>query len=70
MPRPEAPCKNCSDRDFGCHERCETYQKFKKERFNYNLQVAKSKGYNVFFQNENGTDSEPNRNGKHRKNSE
>lgn len=26
----EYPCKDCSDRQLGCHDKCEEYQKAKK----------------------------------------
>lgn len=26
----EAPCRNCTDRYLGCHDRCPKYQKYKK----------------------------------------
>jgi len=29
--KPQASCKNCTKRKVGCHDRCEEYQKFKKE---------------------------------------
>ena len=28
----EAPCLNCKDRHPGCHDRCETYQKYRKQK--------------------------------------
>lgn len=27
----KAPCKNCEDRQLGCHSQCERYKKFKEE---------------------------------------
>ena len=28
----DAPCKNCSERHYGCHAECEMYIAFDKER--------------------------------------
>lgn len=28
----KAPCKDCTDRDVGCHSVCEKYKAFDKER--------------------------------------
>lgn len=47
---PAAPCKDCEKREFGCHDRCPEYQQFKKEKLQYNLQVAKIKNSNVYFE--------------------
>lgn len=27
-----APCKNCPDREIGCHSKCNKYSQFRKER--------------------------------------
>ena len=27
-----APCKNCPDREIGCHSRCNKYLEFRKKR--------------------------------------
>ena len=27
----KAPCKNCADRDLGCHSTCKPYNDYKKE---------------------------------------
>ena len=27
-----APCKDCEQRDLGCHGRCEEYKEFKRKR--------------------------------------
>lgn len=48
MPRPNAPCKDCSDRYLGCHDKCEKYQKFHKECFEYNMKFAESQGYLIY----------------------
>lgn len=28
---PTAPCKDCKDREFGCHDRCPEYQQFRRK---------------------------------------
>ena len=30
MSKPKAPCKECTDRYLGCHDRCNTYIDYKK----------------------------------------
>ena len=29
--QPVAPCKDCQEREPGCHDRCEKYQEFQKK---------------------------------------
>ena len=47
--RPKAPCKDCENREFGCHDKCDKYKAFKEEHLQYNLQIAKIKDANVYF---------------------
>lgn len=48
--RPQAPCKNCEKREFGCHDRCDEYKVFKEDSRIYNLQLAKIHDANVYFE--------------------
>ena len=47
---PAAPCKDCEFRHFGCHDSCAAYKRFKEEKLQYNLQIAKIKNSNVYFE--------------------
>lgn len=47
--KPQSPCKDCSERHPGCHDRCEGYQEYKKEQFDYNTQIVKMKQSNSYF---------------------
>lgn len=47
---PTAPCKDCEFRHFGCHDSCAAYKRFKEEKLQYNLQIAKIKNSNVYFE--------------------
>ena len=50
--KPTAPCKDCKPptRYLGCHDRCEIYQQFVKDKYEYNLRLAEIKGANVYFE--------------------
>ena len=41
--RPSAPCKDCKDRELGCHDWCQLYREFRKELDQYNEVVKKNK---------------------------
>ena len=47
---PNAPCKDCIGRYEGCHDKCDRYQSYKKQKFEYNLQLASIKHTNAYFQ--------------------
>lgn len=47
--RIESPCKDCPDRYLGCHDRCEKYQAFKKDKNNYKEELAKTKEKYAYF---------------------
>lgn len=49
MSKPVPPCKDCEERQLGCHDICPKYQAFKREKFMYNLQLAKIKDKDVYF---------------------
>ena len=49
--KPTAPCKDCEDRHSGCHSECEKYKAFKEESLQYNLELGKIYGANVYFDN-------------------
>lgn len=40
MSKPLAPCKDCPDREVGCHSKCERYTSFRKELDEYNKAEA------------------------------
>lgn len=50
MSVPKAPCKNCKDREQGCHDRCEIFLQFKEEKFKYNVQMESIRHNNAYFQ--------------------
>lgn len=31
MPKPTSPCKDCAEREVGCHGRCERYKTWRAE---------------------------------------
>lgn len=39
----KAPCKDCPDRQVGCHSTCEKYLAFRKERNELNEKTYKQK---------------------------
>lgn len=47
---PTAPCKDCKEREFGCHDRYSKYQEFKRAKLLYNLQLAKIHDETVYFE--------------------
>lgn len=50
--KPVPPCKECERCKQGCgayHDVCPEYQAFKREKFMYNLQLAKIKDKDVYF---------------------
>ena len=47
---PTAPCKDCEYRQPACHDKCAAYKRFKEEKLQYNLQIAKIKDSNVYFE--------------------
>lgn len=46
--QPVAPCKDCQERESGCHDRCEKYQAFKAERRELNLKMHELSSYNAY----------------------
>lgn len=46
--QPVAPCKDCQERESGCHDRCEKYQAFKTERRELNLKMHELSSYNAY----------------------
>ena len=44
--KPEAPCKNCTDRHLGCHSECEEYIAYKQAAREYTVLVAKARSQN------------------------
>ncbi len=46
---PKAPCKDCQERELGCHDRCEKYQAFRVERQEYNLKIAEINGFDNYI---------------------
>lgn len=32
LPKPDAPCRNCTERCVGCHSKCERYRAFRSKR--------------------------------------
>ena len=47
--RPQAPCKDCEKRELGCHGKCAEYQAFREEQHLFDLQMAKIRECNVYF---------------------
>lgn len=39
----QAPCKDCNDRQLGCHDRCEKYLNFKAENEKTKNMIRESK---------------------------
>ena len=46
---PVAPCKDCPEREIGCHERCEKYQTFRKDRREFNSQMQAISNYDAYL---------------------
>lgn len=45
-----APCKDCEDRELGCHAHCIAYRKYKDEREKaINKRVSATKADETFF---------------------
>lgn len=45
-----APCKDCEDRELGCHSHCIAYRKYKDEREKaINKRVSATKADETFF---------------------
>lgn len=42
----QAPCKDCKERELGCHSKCEKYLAFKLERDKEQEQIRKIKETN------------------------
>lgn len=47
--RPQAPCKDCEKRELGCHGKCAEYLEFKEQQHIFDLQMAKIRDCNVYF---------------------
>ena len=47
--KPQASCKNCAKRKVGCHDRCEEYQKFKKEMREWQEYLDKVRSDKAYF---------------------
>lgn len=47
--KPQASCKNCTKRKVGCHDRCEEYQKFKKEMREWQEYLDKVRSDKAYF---------------------
>lgn len=43
-----APCKDCEERELGCHDRCEKYQTFREARKEFNRKVAEFNKYDDY----------------------
>lgn len=41
--KPNAPCKDCEDRHFGCHSECEKYKLWQTERMEKNRKCREEK---------------------------
>lgn len=46
--QPIAPCKDCQEKELGCHDRCEKYQAFRTERKEFNSQMTALSNYNAY----------------------
>jgi hypothetical protein len=46
--QPVAPCKDCQEREPGCHDRCEKYQEFRKTRREFNQKMGELGIYNTY----------------------
>lgn len=46
--QPVAPCKDCPEKELGCHDRCERYQEFRKTRREYNKKMSEMGIYNSY----------------------
>lgn len=47
--KPQASCKDCTKRKVGCHDRCEEYQKFKKEMREWQEYLDKVRSDKAYF---------------------
>lgn len=45
MPQTTAPCKDCEDRQIGCHSICEKYIQYKRIRDEERQKIQAAKGY-------------------------
>jgi hypothetical protein len=43
MKAPECPCRNCADRQAGCHSSCAKYTKWKSEYTKYSKAVKENR---------------------------
>lgn len=46
--QPVAPCKDCQEKELGCHDRCEKYQEFRKTRREFNQKMSEFGIYNSY----------------------
>ena len=51
MKKPQSPCKDCEDREVGCHGKCEKYQRFHEDIVAYSevVKVNKMKDAKVYY---------------------
>ena len=40
---PTAPCKDCKDRELGCHSKCQKYLDYKDDKAEFDKQMKKIK---------------------------
>lgn len=48
--RPESPCKDCTNRYFGCHSECDKYKAFRDSRDEYNKRNFERHERNAYFE--------------------
>ena len=49
MAKPKSPCRDCPDRYLSCHDKCEKYQKYKKDLYEFSYQVTMYNGHTKYF---------------------
>ena len=47
--KPHSPCKDCPDRQLGCHGKCDKYKDFKEMSIHYSNQLGKAYGAIGYF---------------------
>ena len=45
----DAPCLKCEERSFGCHSKCEKYQKYHSQQIKISRERRKSTALNNLF---------------------
>ena len=49
MQKPKAPCKDCKEREVGCHIRCEKYQQYVADNETYHRELNANKSKSKCF---------------------